>query len=315
VELIDLNAVVAGTERLLQPLLSERITLRTITGPDLWPIEADLSEMEQAVMNLAINARDAMHDGGTLTIRTGTVTLDDAYTRTHPDARPGPHVELIVEDTGCGMTEETSERIFEPFFTTKPTGEGTGLGLSTVFADITKLNGHIAVESRVGEGTTVRICIPRATGTLTAPVVSAVGPAEVCPGGGETILVCDDESFVLDSASDLLEDGGYTVLRARGGREALRLASSHEGQIALLLTDVIMPEMNGPRLAEQLTRQRPETAVLYMSGYPSDLLTVAGMEAENIDFLKKPMTRDLLLRRVREVVAQGKTVKPANSSA
>ena len=304
-EPIDLNAVVRGSDRLLQPLLSERITLRTILCPALWPIEAGMAEIEQAVMNLAINARDAMPDGGTLTIRTGNVTFDDAYVRTHPDARPGPHAELIFEDTGCGMTDETVARIFEPFFTTKPTGEGTGLGLSAVFADITKLGGHIAVESRVEEGTVIRIYIPRATETLTESAARPADTEEECPGGNETILVCDDECFVLDSTSDLLETGGYTVLRARGGREALELASSHTGPIALLLTDVIMPEMNGPQLAKRLTRQRPEIRVLYMLGYPSDVFKAGGTKDGNIDFLKKPTTRDRLFQRVRETLALG----------
>ncbi len=299
---VDLNAVVEGADRLIKQLLGERITLRTDLDPDLRSVEADVTEMEQAVMNLAINARDAMPEGGAITIRTQNVSFDEAYARANPDARGGPHAELVVEDDGCGMTAETIDRIFEPFFTTKPPGEGTGLGLSTVFADVTKLGGHLNVESTVGAGTRIRIYIPCGATTGSVPAATDDAPELGRLRGDETILVCDDAEAVLKSTSLLLQTAGYTVLTARGGREALQLSLSHAGAIDLLLTDVIMPKMNGPQLADALVQQRPGIKVLYMSGCPSDVFNAGVVQGERVEVLQKPSPSGVLVQSVREIL-------------
>ncbi len=299
---LDLNSVITETSRMLHQLLGERVTVETALASDLRPIEADRAEIEQAVLNIVLNAHDSMPDGGTVTIRTANVTLSDADASNIPDARPVPYTELVIADTGCGMSNDTLDRIFEPFFTTKPTGEGTGLGLSTVHADVTKQGGRIAVESQVGAGTIVRIHLPQSEGTPVESAADAARPAGQCPDGDETILVCDDDETVLDSFAMLLETAGYTVIRAQGGAEALQLASSHTGTISLLLTDVIMPGMNGSDLAGELTRQRPELKVLYMSGYASDVLKVDGPGGGGVEFIEKPSVDDALFWKVREVL-------------
>lgn len=301
---LDLNATVVEADRLLQRLLGEHISIQTVLAPDLCTIRADRSEMQRAIMNLAINARDAMPNGGALTIRTGNVTLDEAYARENAGARTGPHAELVIADTGCGMSDEIAKRIFEPFFTTKPEGKGTGLGLATVMDDVMRLGGHITVDSRVGTGTVVRIFVPEAEAVAEEGEVDTCRSAARRLTGNETILVCDDEKLVLDSISSRLDAAGYTVIRARSGREALERASSHAAPISMLLTDVVMPEMNGPQLARALTRQHPDVSVLYMSGYPADALLAGEPEGGDMEFLQKPPTGDALLTRVRELLDQ-----------
>ena len=302
VSLFDVNRVVAGDESLLRQLAGERITLETALASELPPIRANRDEIAQAIMNLAANARDAMPDGGTLTIRTTTVTLDELGVSGNPRARPGPYVQLSVADTGCGMSAETVERVFEPFFTTKPVGKGTGLGLSTVFADVTKSGGLIEVESRQGEGTVFRVYLPAGEGTAVTPSAEIDRPADHCPGGSETILVCDDDEVVLDSAAFLLESEGYSVIRAGGAGQALEAAASYDGMIELLLTDVIMLEMNGWELAIKLTGQRPDMKVIFTSGYPEDVLEANVPEGQRVEFLQKPSESDTLFRRIREVL-------------
>jgi len=209
---------------------------------------------------------------------------------------------LSVTDTGCGMTAETIERIFEPFFTTKPGSERAGLGLATVFAIVKRAGGHITVESSPDEGTVFRLYFPLADSEIRDTRLGTDGREDKALGGGETILVCDDEEVVLRSFSWLLESGGYSVLPADSGQRALELASSHEGPISLLLTDVIMPEMNGRELAEELTRRCPGIRVIYMSGYASDVLDAGGTEVENFEFLQKPSTGSALFQCVRKVL-------------
>ena len=302
VSLFDINEVVAGMESVLRQLTGEFVTLETVLASDLPPIQADQAEIEQALMNLAKNASDAMPDGGTLTIRTGTEQLDEDRVSGNPHARPGLYVQLSVADTGCGMAPETAQRIFEPFFSTKPVGKGTGLGLSTVFADITQSGGFIEVESQPGEETAFHIYLPAAEGTVVASSAEVDRVACQCPGGSETILVVDDDEVVLDSAAFLLETRGYSIVRADGGREALEAAASHDGPIELLLTDVTMPEMNGWELAKKLTGQRPDTKVVFMSGYAEDVLKAGAAKGEQIEFLQKPPGGDTLFRCIREVL-------------
>jgi len=312
VSLFDVNQVVRELDSLLRQVSGETITLRIDLAAGLPPVRADKSEIEQAVMNLARNARDAMPDGGTLTIRTAAEQLDEDRVSTNPHARPGFYVQLSVADTGCGMAPETMKRVFEPFFTTKPVGKGTGLGLSTVFADVTKNGGIIEVESRQGEGTAFHICLPSVEETVGADSDEAERSADQCPGGSETILVCDDDEVVLDSAAFLLKTRGYTVIRALGGREAIEAAASHTGPIELFLTDVTMPEMGGWQLAQKLTTQRPDMKVIFMSGYAEDVLRAGASEDEHIEFLQKPPENGTLFRRIRDVLDAPRRSAPIN---
>jgi PAS domain S-box-containing protein len=302
VTVFDINRTVAQAEHMLRRLIGPNMTMKVTGETDPCLIRADEAELEQILTNLVLNARDAMSDDGTVTIRTANVEINDDQASQSSNLSPGPHVELSVTDTGCGMPEERVERIFEPFFTTKSDGQGAGLGLATVFANVERVSGHITVESRPGEGTTFHIYFPRADGDTEAEATAAEPPADEVLCGGETILVCDDEDVALRSFCWRLESRGYSVLAAESGRRALELAATHEGPIALLLTDVIMPEMNGRELAEQITRKRPETQVIYMSGYASDILETDVREDESFVFLQKPSTSEALFRSVREAI-------------
>jgi PAS domain S-box-containing protein len=300
--LVDVNRAIMDRERILQRLAGDRVTLEKVLAADLWRIRVDEAEVEQLIMNLVANARDAMPDGGTVTIRTANRAFDEAHASGNPVARSGPYVELSVADTGCGMSRETADRAFEPFFTTKPVGQGTGLGLSTAFAIVTKAGGHIEIDSRPGEGTVLRAYLPRAPEALGPADAAVAPPLEPAHGGDETILVCDDHEMVLRSVCSVLEGAGYSVIAAENGRRALELASSHAGTISLLLTDVIMPEMDGVQLAGELAQQRPDLKVIYMSGYASDVLESGRVTRVDFEFLKKPAGGNTLLRRVREVL-------------
>lgn len=302
VTLFHINEVVSGVENVLRKLAGEFVTLEMALAADLPPIQADKSEIEQALMNLARNARDAMPDGGRLTIRTASEELDEVRVSANSHARPGRYVQLSVADTGCGMAPDTVQRVFEPFFTTKPVGEGTGLGLSTVFADVTRSGGFIEIESRLDEGTVFRVWLPVAAESTVAAIHDAMPSVQHCPGGNETILVCDDDEIVLDSAVFLLEARGYSVIRAGSGREALEVAASHAGRIDLVLTDVTMPEMNGWELVQQLTAERPDVKVIFMSGYAEDVVEAGATAGEHIEFVQKPPEGDALFRRIREVL-------------
>ncbi|HNY64726.1 MAG TPA: transporter substrate-binding domain-containing protein [Deltaproteobacteria bacterium] len=298
-EVIDLASVLAGMEKMLRRVISENIALTITSMPGIHPILAPSQHIEQVIMNLVINARDAMPDGGLLNIRVENVTLDDAYVTAHPEARPGPHAMLVMSDTGHGMDEATAARIFEPFFTTKERGRGTGLGLSSVYGVVKGSGGHIMVSSQPGIGTTFRVLFP-ATTSEPAQQGPAPGDEEV-PGGSETILLCEDDDTVRQLCIDILSSKGYTVVPARSGTEALDLAEGME-RIDLLLTDVIMPGMNGKVLSDRLKEKRPSLKTLFISGYTDDVIIHHGIIEPGIELLMKPFSRSALLQSIRRVI-------------
>ncbi|MGH7268492.1 MAG: PAS domain S-box protein [Candidatus Rokuibacteriota bacterium] len=298
-KVLDLNAVLAGIEPMLQRLIGEDIDLITLPARGLGRVKADPAQITQIVLNLVVNARDAMPDGGKLTIETRDAELDEFHAHRQPDTPSGPYVMLAVSDTGVGMDAETRARIFEPFFTTKGPGKGTGLGLATVYGIVKQSNGNIAVYSEPGRGTTFQICLPRVE-EAGEPGGGDLLPAE--PRGSETILLVEDNEMVRDLTAELLEAHGYTVLEARTGAAALDISRRHRGPIHVLLTDVIMPEMGGCELASRLGSERPDTAVLYMSGYTAEAVVRQGVLDERVAFLSKPVREDVLVRKVREVL-------------
>jgi signal transduction histidine kinase len=299
-KVLNLNVVVQGLARMLERLIGEDIELRAALDPALGMVKTDPGQIEQVLMNLAVNARDAMPDGGHLTIETSNVELDAAYASHRVGARPGPHVMLAVTDTGHGMDENTRARIFEPFFTTKEVGKGTGLGLSTVHGIINQSGGTIWVYSEPGKGTTFKIYLPRTEDDVARVDHrrAATPPAH----GSETILLVEDEKGVRDLVRDVLETCGYTVLEARHGIEALAVARRHGGPIDLLLTDAVMPQMGGPELAECLVALQPGLKVLYMSGYTERTVVHHRVLDADVPYLQKPVTVEAVTRRVREVL-------------
>ncbi len=321
--LVDLNGIVASIHAMLERLLGETINLVTVTAPDLGGVKADPGQMEQMILNLCVNARDAMPDGGRLTIRTANVDLDEDPAKEWSDARPGPYVMLEVSDTGGGMDPETRAHLFEPFFTTKEQGKGTGLGLSTVYGTVQQSGGHIAVESEPGQGSTFRVYLPRVAAPVIAPEPRRTGGAPAArpaataeglvTGRGETILLVEDAARVRAVVREILEMSGYAVLEAHHGAEALELSNRHAGPIHLLVTDVVMPQMSGRELAQRLATLRPDLKVLYMSGYTDDAIVRHGVLASGIAFLSKPFTPDALALKVRELldgVGAGASVAP-----
>jgi len=297
---LDLNSVVEGIGGLLQRLLGEHIELLMAPAPDLGRVRADPGHIEQVIVNLAVNARDAMPDGGRLTIETANVELDAEYARRHVGASVGPHVMLAVSDTGSGMDADTQSRMFEPFFTTKEPGKGTGLGLSTVYGIVQQCGGTVWVYSEVGHGTTFKIYLPCIE--TTAGVAAPSAPAGAVEGGSETVLVVEDEDKVRELVSEILTLYGYTVLMASTAGEALLVSEHHEGPIHLLVTDLIMPTMSGRELARRIATRRPETRALYLSGYTGDTIVRHGMLEADMAFLQKPFTVDGLTRKVREML-------------
>jgi nitrogen-specific signal transduction histidine kinase/ActR/RegA family two-component response regulator len=306
---LDLNAVIADTLKMLRRLIDENVELVAVTEPALGRVSADQGQIEQIIMNLTVNARDAMPRGGNLTISTGNAEMDDAFVRLHPGAIPGSYVVLSVSDTGCGMDLETQTHIFEPFFTTKGEGKGTGLGLATVYGVVKQSGGYISVESEPGKGSTFRIYLPR--------IEEPVAATSCVDGGGEkaygceTVLLVEDAHALRELARELLEAGGYTVLEAANGADAISLAEKHPGPIHLLLSDVVMPGMNGPELAGKIIGARPDTKVLYMSGYTGDALPVQELLNSGAALLHKPFTGLSLATKVREVLAAAKPSPPA----
>jgi len=299
-KVLDLKATVAGTEKLLQRLIGEDVQLATALAPDLGAVKADPVQLEQVIINLAVNARDAMPAGGRLTIEAANVEMDEVYVRSHAPARPGRYVMLVLSDTGIGMDEQTKARIFEPFFTTKESGKGTGLGLATVYGIVKQAGGFIWVYSEPGRGTSFKVYLPRVD---EAAEPTFARPATTEPRrGAETVLVVEDVASVRMVTRQVLERYGYSVLEAPNGETALRLAAKHHGPIQLLLTDVVMPGLSGRQLAEQLSRLRPEMKVLYVSGYADNAIVHHGVLDSGVAYLQKPFTPESLARRVRDVL-------------
>ncbi len=299
-QVMDLNAAVANMDKMLRRLIGEDIELETSLGEGLGRVKADPGQIEQVIMNLAVNARDAMPQGGRVTIETANVELDEAYARAHIAVKPGPYVMLAVSDTGCGMEAETRARLFEPFFTTKEKDKGTGLGLSTVYGIVKQSGGNIWVYSEPGRGSTFKIYLPRVDDVAEAGRQAGRRLASV--QGKETVLLAEDEQPVLRLVRTVLEACGYTVLEAARVEEALEISKRHEGPIHLLLTDVVMPQMSGRQLAERLATTHPETKVLYISGYADNAIVHHGVLDAGTAFLQKPFTPDTLARKVREVL-------------
>jgi signal transduction histidine kinase len=300
---LDLNAVILDIKKMLRRLIGEDIEFCTLLDPAAGHIKADPGQIEQVIMNLAVNARDAMPTGGKLTVTTANTTLDKNRLKYFPDMGAGDYVMLAIADTGTGMSEEVKAHLFEPFFTTKPPGTGTGLGLATCFGIVKQNTGHINVHSELGSGTTFKIYFPQ--------VQSAIEPLRVrnqptgVAGGNETVLLVEDEPVVRELAVATLREKGYTVVEAVNGEEGLRLARQHDGKIDLVLTDVVMPVMGGKEMADALRTSHPDTKVLFTSGYTEDALGHHGVLRPGILFLPKPYLTATLARKVREVLDEG----------
>jgi PAS domain S-box-containing protein len=299
-KVLDLNVVVGNMESILRRVIGEDVDLVTLPASNLGWVNIDPGQVEQVVMNLAVNARDAMPDGGKLTIETANVELDEADALVHEGLRPGSYVRLAVSDTGAGMTEETRSRIFEPFFTTKERGKGTGLGLSTVYGIVRQSEGGIWVYSEPGQGSTFKVYLPRVEAPLVERPAEHARPPRA--EGHEVILLAEDEELVRELVREILEERGYHVLTASNATEAMEVSSRHEGPIHILVTDVVMPGATGPELAKQLSVARHEMRVLYISGYTDSAIVQHGILETGTSFLQKPFSPEALARKVREVL-------------
>ena len=299
-EILDLNAVVANMDKMLRRVIGEDIQLKTVLAPDLWSVKIDPTQLEQIVVNLAVNARDAMPDGGRLTIETANVFLDGAYMATHVEAQAGQHVRLAISDSGVGISEEAMAQIFEPFFTTKELGRGTGLGLATVHGIVKQNGGDIQVYSEQDVGTTFKVYLPSAVeigSEKTFPEIEV----EI-PTGHETVLLVEDDATVRSLVQRVLQSLGYNLLEAEGGQEALQIAAGYDDFIHLLLTDVVMPDINGKKLAEELLQTRPDLKVLFMSGYTDNAIAHHGVLDPGTAFVQKPFSPTVIAHRIREVL-------------
>ena len=299
-EVVNLNNAVGNMDRMLRRIIREDIELETILSSDLGRIEADVGQMEQILMNLSVNARDAMPEGGKLTIETSNVELDETYALNHIAVIPGPYVMLAVSDTGTGMTKEVQAKIFEPFFTTKDNVRGTGLGLSTVFGIVKQSKGNIWVYSEPGKGSTFKIYFPRVKKTIRT--MERPGKKEKSLQGSETILVVEDDDMVRELSIKILKRYGYTVLFAGNGQEAFHICRGHKEPVQLMLTDVVMPRMSGRELAKSLEELRPEMKVLFMSGYTDNAVVHHSILDNEVAFIQKPFRPEGLARKVREVL-------------
>jgi two-component system, cell cycle sensor histidine kinase and response regulator CckA len=299
--LVEVNSVVTSVGGILKRLIGEDIALTTVLVEADPIVKIDRSQLEQVVVNLAVNARDAMPSGGKLTIETQMVDLDDAYASTHWSTTPGRYVVLVVTDTGLGMDENTQARIFEPFYTTKEAGKGTGLGLAMVYGIVKQNGGFIWLYSELGSGTSFKIYLPLVDdddAQLEEPRLILAEPA----GGTETVLLVEDSAAVRSIARHILERNGYTVLEAPNGRAAMDIGRKRTRRIHLLLTDVVMPEISGRQLAEEFSAVRPDAKIIFMSGYTDDAIVRHGVVSEGVDYLQKPFSPDTLLRKVRQVL-------------
>ncbi len=299
-KVLDFNAVVSEVEDLLRRTIGEHVALVTRCASDLEHVRADRGQLEQVLLNLAVNARDAMPAGGTLSIDTDNYAVDDEYAARDPRLMPGPHVRLRVTDTGTGMDRATIDRAFEPFFSTKSKDKGTGLGLATVYGIVSQAGGMVDIASDVGKGTTITILLPSISSPL--PTAAEAPRAMNRRHGGETVLVVEDEDLVLDVATRILSRHGYHVLGARGGAQALEQIRTHRGVIHLLLTDVVMPGLTGAEVAAMVTKIRPKIRVLYMSGYPEAVVTSNGVIQPGIRLVSKPFVAADLLDLVRSTL-------------
>ena len=297
---LDLNSVVSNLEKMLRRLIGEDIELLTTTEPNLGQVKADPGQVDQVIINLIVNARDAMPEGGKLMIQTANVVLDEEYTHDHVPCLPGSYIMLAVSDTGIGMDAERQARIFEPFFTTKAAGKGTGLGLSTAYGIVKQSGGNIWVYSEVGKGTTFKIYLPRVDEAV--DYEGGGGLERMAPHGTETILLVEDEEQVRQIAQQILTTLGYRVLPATNGQEALAVAQEHEGTIDLTITDVVMPQLSGRELVERLCLLRPNMKVLFMSGYTDDAIVRHGLLDERLEFIQKPFAADAFARKIRNVL-------------
>jgi two-component system, NtrC family, sensor kinase len=296
---LDVNRVFNGISDFLLRVLGEDISLEIVGGAGAWPVEADATELEATVVNLAVNARDAMPNGGKLTIEASNSYLDDAYCRQHTDVRPGQYVRIAVTDTGLGMTKEVVSRAFEPFFTTKQSGQGTGLGLSQVYGFVKQSGGHVKIYSEVGEGTTIKIYLPRSIGEASVQEERKNEPRR--GRSGECILVVEDEKDVRAYVVETLGALGYDVLEAANGKEALRLLAEHN-TVSLILTDVVMPGMNGRQLAEEARQRQPALKFLYMTGYSRNAIVHQGRLDSGVELIQKPLTSEQLSNSVRRIL-------------
>ncbi len=306
-KVLDLNEALGKMDQMLQHVVGADVALVWLLEQALGRVRVDPASVEQVVMNLVVNARDAMPTGGTLTLETRNVALDEAYAREHLGVVPGPHVLLAVSDTGTGIDSATLTRIFEPFFTTKAVGKGTGLGLSTVFGIVQRSGGSVRVQSQPGVGTTFKVYLPR----VEAPIDAArASKRPTTLRGCEMILLVEDDDQVRAVVRGILRKSGYSVLEARNGAEALELSEKHSGTIQLLVSDVVMPQMSGPELAKRLAQTRPNIKVLCMSGYTDDSIVRHGVLEAQIAYLQKPISREALTTKVREVLDASKGLEP-----
>ncbi|MBK6306066.1 MAG: PAS domain-containing protein [Gemmatimonadetes bacterium] len=300
--IIDLNVLTTQIDRMLRRLIGEHVQLETVLEPQLWPVRVDPAQMEQVLLNLAVNARDAMPNGGTLTLETANVVLDAGYVASHADVQPGEYVMLAVSDNGEGIDPALLPMIFEPFFTTKPSGVGTGLGLATCYGIIRQAGGHIWAYSEPGNGATFKLYLPRVLGALSD--VASGGPGKPVRGN-ETVLLVEDDVSVRAIAVRALRAQGFVVLEAGDGIEALEVARQHSGEIHILVTDVVMPRLGGKELAERLVAERPQIKVLFASGYTRNAIVHQGVLEQGTQFLQKPYVPASLTKKVREVLDGG----------